>query len=252
MKETKDVHQSDQYIVKPIGFIKTCFPEKFGIPRQPLLAPAAKGIIELVPPFNDPDSVVGLENCSHLWLTFIFHKHYQKAWKAKVRPPRLGGNQKTGVFATRSSFRPNNLGLSVVKLDSVFIEGSKVSLFVSGVDILDDTPIVDIKPYVPYADCVNSASNNLAIREPDLVEVVLSQSVKQFCSVYYKQKSIDISLLIIQILQQDPRPAYHQKTIAEHQYGMALLDCNVVWHWKMNEENVETIFVTNIDYIKSA
>lgn len=102
--------------VNIIGYVETCFPEKFGVPRQPNLVPSAKGYLRLQAPYNDADCVLGLEHYSHLWLSFIFHQHQQRSWKPKVRPPRLGGNEKVGVFATRSAFRPNPMGLSVVRL----------------------------------------------------------------------------------------------------------------------------------------
>ena len=109
------------FTVEPLGYIRTCFTEKFGIPRQPLLVPEAKGELTLLTPYNHPDCVEGLSESSHIWLSFIFHEHIDQGWKPKVRPPRLGGNQKCGVFATRSSFRPNHLGLSVVALTTIFL-----------------------------------------------------------------------------------------------------------------------------------
>lgn len=145
------------YCLDPIAYVKSPFTEKFGTPRQSLLAPGAEAQLVLQAPYNNSDCVDGLDQVSHLWLTFIFHQHLGQPWKPKVRPPRLGGNAKLGVFATRTSFRPNYLGLSVVKLERIEIGNDSVVLHVSGVDLVDGTPIVDIKPYVPYADNIGAA-----------------------------------------------------------------------------------------------
>lgn len=237
---------SETYTLEPIGYIHTCFPEKFGIPRQPLLAPSAKGVLRLLPSFNDPACVRGLETSSHVWLSFIFHQHAEQGWKPTVRPPRLGGNEKQGVFATRSSFRPNGLGLSVVALDNVCIENQQVVLHFSGVDLLDGTPIVDIKPYVSYADSLPNAINTFAQQAPNVIPVVFSDTAEVFFETYsqsvnsivaddrnhpHVNEAIDLKQLIIEVLQQDPRPAYHQQagSVKEREYGIALLDYNIRW-----------------------
>jgi len=137
--------------VQPVAIARTPFAEKFAIPRQPQLAPAARAVIELLPPYNQPEALLGLEQVSHIWLLFQFHQapaDDPAAPRLRVRPPRLGGNEKLGVFATRSTHRPNGIGQSVVRLEKV--EGTR--LWVSGVDLLDGTPILDIKPYVPLFD----------------------------------------------------------------------------------------------------
>ena len=146
------------YSVSPIGFVRSCFKEKFAIPRQPQLAPAARGVLELVAPFNQGDAVQGLEQVSHVWLLFVFHQALEDKPRLKVRPPRLGGNTSMGVFATRATHRPNGIGQSVVKLDKV----EPGRLFISGIDLLDGTPLLDNKPYVPYAAIIDSASNSMA------------------------------------------------------------------------------------------
>ncbi len=243
----------NQYTVKPIGFIRTCFPEKFGIPRQPLLAPNAVATLSLEPPFNDPDCVAGLEGVSHVWLSFIFHEHSDKPYKLKVRPPRLGGNKKMGVFATRSSFRPNHLGLSVVKLEKVTTENQQVCLHFSGVDLLDGTPIVDIKPYVPYVDSIADAENTFAASPPDVVSVVFSSQAKAFCQSYHRP-AVNLYELIIQVLQQDPRPAYHDKKACDRVYGIALVDCNIQWRCvasgdKVGSVDLQSIYVEHISKI---
>ena len=134
--------------VSPIGVIHSPYQEKFAVPRQPGLVNAINAQLELLPPYNDPHCVRGLEAFSHLWLMFLFHQNGTAEWHPTVRPPRLGGNQRVGVFATRSPFRPNPIGLSCVRL--LGIEGA--ILRISDVDMLDGTPLLDIKPYLPDCD----------------------------------------------------------------------------------------------------
>src|SRR3954463_4060851 len=138
------------FIFPAIGIIHSCFKEKFGIPRQPGLAPLATAQLELLPPYDNRAALEGLETCSHIWLQFVFHANKRDAWKPKVKPPRLGGNKSLGVFATRSPTRPAPIGLSVVKLDGISEADGKLFLNLSGIDLLDGTPVLDIKPYVPY------------------------------------------------------------------------------------------------------
>jgi tRNA-Thr(GGU) m(6)t(6)A37 methyltransferase TsaA len=153
--------------IAPIGVISTPFKQKFGIPRQPGLAPAALGVIDITAPYDDINAFRGLEQFSHLWLLFHFHKHADKNWSPLIRPPRLGGNEKIGVFASRSTFRPNGLGQSVVKLNEVSKDKGKVTITVSGVDLLDQTPIIDIKPYIPYSDSIPKAQAGYASEAPN-------------------------------------------------------------------------------------
>lgn len=140
--------------VNIIARIRTELPEKFGVPRQSGLVPQLRGTIVFEPAYRNPDALRGLEGFSHLWLIFQFHQAVREGWSPTVRPPRLGGNRRMGVFATRSPFRPNAIGLSCVKLEGVRQE-EKLGpvLDVSGADLVDGTPILDIKPYLPYADC---------------------------------------------------------------------------------------------------
>ena len=221
--------------IVPIATTHSCFTEKFGIPRQPLLADASRAAIELLPPFNDPDAVSGLEQHSHLWLTWQFHQ-VAGQWSPKVRPPRLGGNKKLGVFATRSPFRPNNIGLSVVQLIEVRLHPN-VELIVAGADLLDGTPILDIKPYIPYADSVASASSELAEQPPALVTVHIPEPILRQAREYRDDLGTDLPELIRQVLGQDPRPAYQQPD-PERIYGMKLCGFNLQWRYQDGEIEV--------------
>jgi tRNA-Thr(GGU) m(6)t(6)A37 methyltransferase TsaA len=229
MANDSENHNSIQsYTLKPIGVVHSCFKEKFAIPRQPALAPAAKGEIELFPPYNDPAAIEGLEDVSHLWLSFIFHKAMPKEdeVRLRVRPPRLGGNKKIGVFATRATHRPNPLGLSVVKLDGI----KKGRLQISGIDLLDGTPIVDIKPYVPYADALPNALNAMASASPVLSLVEFEPAALAAAIAHGKRLEQPVQELIEQMLAQDPKPAY-QKPDPERIYGVKIWDLEVKWRY---------------------
>jgi len=214
----------DSYNVSPIGFVRSCFKEKFAIPRQPQLAPAARGVLELVAPFDHPDAVQGLEQVSHVWLLFLFHLALEDKPRLKVRPPRLGGNQSMGVFATRATHRPNGIGQSVVKLDKV----EPGRLYLSGIDLLDGTPVLDIKPYVPYADSVAAATNQIA--SADLIPVSWEPAALAQAHEHGLRLQEPLVELIEQCLAQDPRPAYQTPT-PERRYGAQFWDLDVRWHY---------------------
>lgn len=213
-----------------IGVIHSCFKEKFGIPRQPGLVPLARAQLELIPPYNDPNALAGLETCSHIWLQFVFHANSRNEWKPKVKPPRLGGNKSLGVFATRSPVRPSPIGLSVVKLEGICESDGKLLLNLSGIDLLDGTPVLDIKPYVPYVDLVPEAANCFADKAPAWAKVEFTSECLAFCKDYRQQHDHDLEGLIRQILQQDPRPQYQQPE-PDHIYGMKLLDLDIQWRY---------------------
>lgn len=214
------------YNVAPVGFVRSCFKEKFAIPRQPQLAPAARGVLELVAPFDQGDAVQGLEQVSHVWLLFLFHMALQDKPRLKVRPPRLGGNQSTGVFATRATHRPNGIGQSVVKLEKV--EAGR--LWLSGIDLLDGTPVLDIKPYVPYADIIDGATNGMASTAPVLIPVQWHDSALSQAHAHALRLDEPLVALIEQCLAQDPRPAYQIPT-PERRYGARFWDVDVRWHY---------------------
>lgn len=212
--------------VSPIGYLRSCFKEKFAIPRQPQLAPAARGVLELCAPFDNGDAVQGLEQVSHVWLLFLFHQTLEDTPRLKVRPPRLGGNRAIGVFATRATHRPNGIGQSVVKLDKV----DKDRLWLSGIDLLDGTPVLDVKPYVPYADNVPDALNHIAADAPPQIEVLWQDSALDSARRHALRLGEPLVELIEQCLAQDPRPAYQQPT-PERRYGARLWDVDVQWHY---------------------
>ena len=216
---------NSQFALEPLGFIKTPFKQKFAIPRQPRLVPEAIGELTLVAPFDNPDLFRDIEQFSHVWLLFMFHENLEKGWTPTIRPPRLGGNQRTGVLATRSTFRPNGIGMSAVEL----LEVNGKTIKVGGVDLLDGTPIVDVKPYIPYSDIIDNANGGFANEAPQaLMEVTFSDNAKNQCqqlTVRYPQ----LELLIINLLKQDPRPAYKQQKSGVQNYGVELYDLEVSW-----------------------
>ncbi len=223
--------------LRPVGIVHSCFSEKFGIPRQPGLAPAATAILELLPPWNTADAVRGLEAWSHLWLIFQFHQHRERKPTPTARPPRLGGNTRCGVFACRSSFRPNHLGLSVVKLQRLAHEGRRLHLHLAGVDLLDGTPVFDIKPYVPYSDAIADARAPWSTPVEPLSVMFLPAAEAQ-CQQAARQHP-DIRELIVQLLQQDPRPAYHHN--ATRPYHMRLWQWDITFRVNHHTAQVEAL-----------
>ncbi|WP_444944969.1 tRNA (N6-threonylcarbamoyladenosine(37)-N6)-methyltransferase TrmO [Microbulbifer sp. ZKSA006] len=223
-------------VVEPIARVHSCFGEKFGVPRQPLLADASRASIELLAPLNSADAVAGLEQHSHIWVVFQFHQAAGQ-WSAKVRPPRLGGNKKLGVLATRSPFRPNNIGLSVVRLLEVRTS-PKVELIVAGADLVDGTPVLDIKPYIPYADALTDAQSEFADAAPVAMPVTIPERLLSQAEAYRDDWGTDLPRLIEQVLSQDPRPAY-QKTDPQRIYGMQLCDFNL--RWRYTEGGIEVV-----------
>jgi len=215
-----------QHSVAPVGIVRSCFKEKFAIPRQPQLAPAARGVLELLPPFDQGDAVAGLEQVSHVWLLFLFHQALEDKPRLKVRPPRLGGNKSMGVFATRATHRPNGIGQSVVRLEGV----EPGRLLLSGIDLLDGTPVLDIKPYVPYADCVSDAINLMASAAPAPISVAWADAAFLQAREHALRLGEPLVELIEQCLAQDPRPAY-QVPPPERVYGVKFWDVQVRWHY---------------------
>ena len=199
--------------MKVIGHIRTDFPSKFGIPRQSGLIDGLKGKIVLEPEYRNPQVYKGIEEFSHIWLLWEFSEAKKEHWSATVKPPRLGGKKRMGVFATRAPFRPNNIGLSCVKLDWVEQdEKDGPVLWVAGVDLLDGTPIYDIKPYIPLTDCHPEASEGYT-RETKIHELKV-EFPEELLNQYPEEKR----QAVLGILAQDPRPTYFQDP--ERVYGV--------------------------------
>ncbi|WP_286239808.1 tRNA (N6-threonylcarbamoyladenosine(37)-N6)-methyltransferase TrmO [Neptuniibacter halophilus] len=218
---------SEPFSFTPVATVASPFKEKFGIPRQPGLASSLISRIVLQPGFDSADMVRGLEGCSHIWLLFIFSECVDKGWQPLVRPPRLGGNKKLGVFATRSPFRPNPVGLSPVRLIAIEQVAGKVQLVVSGADLLDGTPIIDIKPYLPYSDRIDEAEFELAGEISTLSQpVIFADAADAFLSQKERESDLPLRLQISELLKCDPRPAYKKNT-AEQSYGVRLHDFNI-------------------------
>lgn len=189
--------------LKEIAHIRSDFPEKFGIPRQSGLVEELVSTIVFEPEYRVPEALRGLEQYSHIWLVWEFSKAVRDGWSPTVRPPRLGGNTRMGVFATRSPFRPNPLGLSCVKIESIQLSTTDgPAIRVSGADLMDGTPIYDIKPYLPYVDCRPDASNGFALAQQDgVLSVVIPEEL---------QRLVPAGKLaaLTSVLAQDPRPQY--------------------------------------------
>ena len=208
--------------IKPIARIKTEFPEKFGVPRQSGLAKDLRGKIVFEPQYRNPDALRGLEGFSHIWLIWEFSANRTtREWQPTVRPPRLGGNLHLGVFATRSPFRPNPLGLSCVEIDSIDLhteDGPVIT--VKGADLMDGTPIYDIKPYIRYADSRQQAVCGY-------VETLQERSLKVVFPSELSEKIVDTSIIpaLVETLRLDPRPSYHDDS--QRVYGLSFAGLNV-------------------------
>ena len=203
--------------IEAIAWFSSPMKEKFGIPRQAGLAPALKGVVRFVKPYDSPEAVRGLENFDYCWLLWGFSKNGADSCSLTVRPPRLGGNERLGVFATRSPFRPNGLGLSCVKIDSV----GKGFITVSGADLADGTPIYDVKPYVAYADSHPDAKCGFIDENAwQELEVEISEDIR-------KELGDSDSEALQQLLSQDPRPAYKRSAAAGGDYGLVFGAYNI-------------------------
>lgn len=231
------VESPDTLAITPIGHIESPFREKFGTPRQAGLVPAAAGTIILHEEYRRIEMWRGLTDFSHVWLLWGFHLVPNPVagspGKSTVRPPRLGGNDRLGVFATRSPFRPNRIGLSCVKLTAV--DAGKGTIDVSGIDLVNDTPIFDIKPYVPYADIKLDATSSFA-PDGDLRLGSHAITYSEQAAAVTKNNPTFIDMLE-QTLRADPRPAYHETD--DRPYGLALQEYNV--RFLVHEDHIHVI-----------
>ncbi|NBI42623.1 tRNA (N6-threonylcarbamoyladenosine(37)-N6)-methyltransferase TrmO [[Haemophilus] felis] len=231
--------------ISPIGVISSPYKEKFSVPRQANLVQDGTAILELLPPYNQADAVRGLDQFSHLWLIFQFDKIPTGKWSPTVRPPRLGGNERIGVFASRATHRPNPLGLSKVALRNVECDKGRVRLHLGSVDLVDGTPIFDIKPYIAYADSEPHAISGFAQEKP------LASLQVEFSPLALQQlENIEriyphFQRFVREIIAQDPRPAYQKQQ--ERLYGMHLYDYNI--RWKIHHNHADIAVVISIEQI---
>ena len=238
--------QSPGLQLRTIGRIRTCFQEKFGVPRQPGLIPEARGVLQLA---NEPflrQAIQGLEGFSHLWIIFGFHAHGARFWKPSVRPPRLGGARRVGVLATRSPHRPNPIGISAVRLERVEPQATGgAQLHLSGVDFLDGTPVYDIKPYLAYAD--SHADARLGWVPPDtrrqrvLFSVRAQEALEDATLLGSELEGPYVRSLIVGILGLDPRPPAQKKLLPPRAYGFRLFHLDVRWQHLGDHFQVEEV-----------
>ncbi len=217
-----------------VARIQSDFSGKFGIPRQSGLVPELEALVVFEPEFRNPDMLRGLEGFSHIWLLWNFSANRQDGWSPTVRPPRLGGNTRMGVFATRSPFRPNPIGLSCVKLEEVISHSPQGPVLrVSGADLMDGTPIFDIKPYVPYADCQPGAVGGFTDTAGEfLLEVCFPETL--LAQIPENRRDA-----LLGVLAHDPRPSYQRSP--ERVYGISFAGFNV--RFRVEEERLTVVEV---------
>ena len=220
--------------IKPIARMHSDFPTKFGIPRQSGLVDTLESTIVFEPEFQNPDALRGIEGFTHLWLIWQFSEAVSKDWSPTVRPPRLGGNTRMGVFATRSPFRPNNLGLSCVTLLGVeHTDTLGTVLHIGGADLMDGTPIFDIKPYIPYSDSKPGATGGFTDSAGDfLLEVTFPSELLQKLPDTKRQAAVDL-------LSHDPRPSYQRDP--QRRYGLSFAGFNIRFTVKDKKLTVEEV-----------
>ncbi|MBE6812020.1 MAG: tRNA (N6-threonylcarbamoyladenosine(37)-N6)-methyltransferase TrmO [Ruminococcaceae bacterium] len=227
--------ENQSFSIQPIAHIRTDFPAKFGIPRQSMLIDSLQGEIIFEPHYRNPDALRGLEDFSHLWIIWQFSQTVTTDWSPTVRPPRLGGNKRMGVFATRSPFRPNSLALSVVKIEKIDLHtpiGPVIT--VSGIDMLDNTPIFDIKPYLPHIDSISTASGGFALPAAEQkLDVEFSGNARSALP-----QNLLISLQAI--LEQDPRPHYQEDE--NRTYGFSYNNYEI--HFRVKENRLTVVSAT--------
>ena len=224
--------------LEPVAVMRSPFDEKFGIPRQSGLCDRAIGEVVFVPPYDDPAMLDQLDGFSHVWLTFQFSANVDAGWRPRVRPPRLGGNREVGVWASRSPFRPNALGLSVVRLCEV-VTAPRPLLRVAGVDLLDGTPILDVKPYLPYSDAIPDALPGYAAGAPQPVLPVRFAAQPAEWFVANGQEAL--RALLVDVLALDPRPAYRDAVEPDRRYGMRLAGHEI--GWRVDADGVEVVSI---------
>lgn len=234
---------TDSFTFTPIATVRSCYREKFGVPRQPGLVPV-EGYIDILPAYSREEAFRGLEAFSHIWVLFVFNQTRRSDWKATVRPPRLGGNERVGVFASRSMFRPNSLGQSAVRLKRVETGDAGVRLVIEGGDFVDGTPVVDIKPYLAWADSYPDAQGAYAQQAPEpLVEVVFLPEARTVIE-RYSTTLPELENTLQAVLGLDPRPAYRaSETDGRQVFAMRLYDFDV--RWRVEDTTVTVFEITD-------
>lgn len=225
--------------MKPIGFMQTQFKEKFGVPRQVGMVREAKGILKLD---ANPEFTIALrhlEEFSHIWVIYLFHQHLEKAWRPTIEPPRIGGPKRVGVFASRSPHRPNPVGISAVKLERIDWDAADgVEIHISGHDIMDGTPVIDIKPYLPFADCIPEATSGWAAGDIPQYAVHFSDDASRAIAEYGEHNP-RLRELLSEMLKWDPRPTSQRRAMPiegfgtvwteKRHFGFRVLDFDVQW-----------------------
>jgi len=231
-------HLGKSLVMTPVATLRTPFAEKFGVPRQSGIIAGAEGRVEFLPVFASPDFVRGLEAFSHVWLITGFHKNRDWDGAATVRPPRLGGNKRVGVFASRAPMRPNGLGLSLVELLAI----EPGVLRVGGIDCVDGTPVYDIKPYLPYCEAKSEARADWAASAPTMRsvdDVLMTKEVAE-------KLPPEVCMLAQQVLTLDLEPAYQKDKTPTRTYGVTLAGWNLRWQFTKADQ-VEIYEATRVD-----
>jgi len=231
------------FLFHPIGYVRSPFPEKFGVPRQPGRVRGAKGHIDLIPPYNRIEAVRGLEGFSHLWILFVFHRSLGEGWRPTIRPPRLGGKRRLGVFATRAPFRPNPIGMSAVRLGRIEHRASTLRIQVSELDLVDGTPVLDLKPYLPLADAHPEAQGGYTEEiVPPSFEIGFGPEAERYLGTLAIDAAAELRELISAVVGEDPRPAYLTRGARRSEFGMRLAGRDVRW-----TIDGQTVVITRIE-----
>lgn len=244
--------QDENYSFEPIGYIQSCFREKFGVARQSMMISQAQGILKLKPNPAYLDALSQLIDFSHIWIIFVFHKNIKKGWKPLINPPRIEAPKQVGVFASRSPHRPNPIGMSVVKIEEIdLLAPSGIELHLSGLDILDGTPVLDIKPYLPYADSFVDATLGWASQSIQKYQVEFSSgsvlSIQESGTKYHP----NLQALLQQMLELDPRPTSQRKKSSIESdkseglvFAFRIFDFDV--KWKIHNKGIFVLELENL------